>query len=81
MVAPGGGGRYSSYSFLTSALEGVSGQRYAPGKGSPATHCTSGWVGPRASLDTEATGKILFLCRGLNPDRPVAQSVDRHYTD
>jgi hypothetical protein len=23
------------------------------------THCTGGWVGPRAGLDTEATGKIL----------------------
>jgi hypothetical protein len=38
---------------------GVSDQRHAPaalylqGK-DPGTHCTGGWVGPRASLDTQA---------------------------
>jgi hypothetical protein len=32
-------------------------------------------VGPRAGLDTEDRGKILFPCRGLNPDRPVVQPV------
>jgi hypothetical protein len=37
-------------------------------------------VGPRASLDTEATGKIPCLCRGSNPDRPIVQSVVRHYS-
>jgi hypothetical protein len=64
---------------------GVSGQRHAPaalypwGK-DPGTHCTGGWVGPRAGLDTEATGKILCSCRGSNPDRPVVQPVVRHYT-
>jgi hypothetical protein len=42
----------------------VSGQRdapaalYARGK-DPGILCTGGWVGPRAGLDTEATGKIL----------------------
>jgi hypothetical protein len=62
---------------------GVSGQCHAPaalypqGK-DPGTHCTGGWVGPRAGLDTEARGKI--LCRGSNPDRPVVQPVIRHYT-
>jgi hypothetical protein len=44
---------------------GVSGQRHAwprftPGERTPGTHCTGGWVGPRAGLDTEATGRILF---------------------
>jgi hypothetical protein len=64
---------------------GVSGQRHAPaalyprGK-DPGTHCTVGWVGPRAGLDTEARGKILFPRRGSNPDRPVVQPVVRHYT-
>jgi hypothetical protein len=29
------GNRYSSYPFSTSALDGVSGQRHAPGKGPP----------------------------------------------
>jgi hypothetical protein len=28
-------------------------------------------VGPRAGLDAEATGKILCLCLGSNPVRPV----------
>jgi hypothetical protein len=37
-------------------------------------------VGLRDGLDTEATGKILFLCRGSNFDRPVVQPLDRHYS-
>jgi hypothetical protein len=46
--------RYSSTLSLTSALDGVGSQRHAPaalppGKG-PSTHCTGGWVGPRAGL-------------------------------
>jgi hypothetical protein len=49
--------RYSSYSFLTSAVDGVSGQHhnlaaiYALER-TPDTHCTGGWVGLRTSLDT-----------------------------
>jgi hypothetical protein len=78
--------RYSSYSFLTSALDGVSGQRHAPavlcpGERTPGTHCTGGWVGLRAGLDTEVRGKILCPCRGSNLNRPVVQSIARHYTD
>ena len=47
--------KYSSSLSLTSALDGVSGQRHAPtallpGK-RPGTHCIGGWVGPRAGLD------------------------------
>jgi hypothetical protein len=38
-------------------------------------------VGLRAGLDTEARGKILCPCRGSNPDRPVVQSVVRHYEE
>jgi hypothetical protein len=50
---------YSSYSFMTSALDGISGQRHAPAKlyhrdRTPGTHWTGGWVGLRAVLDTEA---------------------------
>jgi hypothetical protein len=54
---------------------GVSGQHHAPaefyprGK-DPGTHCTEGWVGPRAGLDAEARRKILCPSRGLNPDCP-----------
>jgi hypothetical protein len=53
-----GGRRYNSYSFSTSALHGGQwsashyGRALVPGKGPPGTHCTGGWVGPRAGLDT-----------------------------
>jgi hypothetical protein len=58
---------------------GVSDQLHAlaalcPGERTPGIHCTGGWVGLRAGMDTEVRGKILFL------DRPVVQSVVRHYT-
>jgi hypothetical protein len=55
--------------------------RFSPGERTPGTHCTGGWVGLRAGLDTEARGRILCLCRGSNPDRPVVQPVARHCTD
>jgi hypothetical protein len=77
---------YSSYSFKTSKLDGVSGQRHAlaalypRGKDSQ-YHRAGSWVGPRAGMDTEVRRKISFLCRGSNLDRPVIQSVARHYTD
>jgi hypothetical protein len=54
---------------------GVSGQRHAPaalyprGK-DPGTHCTGGWVGPGAGLDTEARGKILSPLPGIEPRSP-----------
>jgi hypothetical protein len=38
-------------------------------------------VGLIADLDTEARGKILFLCWGLIPGRLVILSAVRHYTD
>jgi hypothetical protein len=53
---------------------------FTPGERTPGTHCTGGWVGPGAGLDTEAREKILCPCRGSNPDRPVVQPVVRHYT-
>jgi hypothetical protein len=49
---------YRSFSYLTSALHRVSGQRhasvtlYSPGRAS-GTHWIGGWVGLRASLSTE----------------------------
>jgi hypothetical protein len=50
---------------------------YPQGKGTPGTHCTGGWVGPRASLDAEARRKILCLCLGSNPCLPVrSQSLN-----
>jgi hypothetical protein len=47
---------YSSYSFSTSALDGLSGQRHArprfsPGERTSSNHCTGDWVDLRASLD------------------------------
>jgi hypothetical protein len=64
---------------------GVSGQRHAqttlyPWEKEHGTHFTGGWVDRRAGLDTEARGKILYPRRKSNPDRPVVQSVVRHYT-
>jgi hypothetical protein len=75
--------RYSSYSFLTSALDGVSGQRHAPaafypGERTPGTHCTGYWVGPRAGLDTEVRRKILLPLPGIEPrssGRPVRRQT------
>jgi hypothetical protein len=78
--------RYSSYSFSTSTLDGGvwlasrPGRAFTPGERTPGTHCTGGWVGLRAGLDTETTGKILCPRRESNPDRPVVQPVVRHYT-
>jgi hypothetical protein len=75
-----------SYSFLTSALDGGEwsasrpGRALLPGK-DHGTYCTEGWVGPRAGLDTEERGKIHCPCQGSNLDRPVVQSVARHYID
>jgi hypothetical protein len=47
--------RCSSTLSLTSALDGVGGQRHAPaalplGK-RPGTHCVGGWVGPKVGVD------------------------------
>jgi hypothetical protein len=63
--------KYSSYSFLTLTLDGVSGQRHALAALYPRGKdlwCPwiGGWVCLRAGLGTEARGKILCLCRGSN---------------
>jgi hypothetical protein len=68
-----GGEEYSSYSFSNSALDGGewsasrSSRALAPGDRTLGTHCTGGWVGPRAGLDTEARGKILSSLPGIEP--------------
>jgi hypothetical protein len=71
MQAPSEG--ISSYSFFTSAVGGVSGQRNTPVPLCPrektlCTHWVGGWVGLRAALDTEAVEKILSFCRGVYND-------------
>jgi hypothetical protein len=61
---------YSSYSLTTLALNGGEWSASRPGRASaprertPGTHWTGGWVGHRASQDTEARGKILFASAG-----------------
>ena len=68
---------------MTTALEGVRGQRHAPAalypRERPGTHCTGGWVDPRAGLDrcgksrptgmqsmyAVATGKYLVTRRSV----------------
>jgi hypothetical protein len=58
---------------------GVSGQRHAPASLYPPVPIVqeAGWA--PEPVWTEARGKI--PCRGSNLDRPVVQSVARHYTD
>jgi hypothetical protein len=71
-------------SLLTSALDGVSGQRHVSAalysrERTRISHWIGGRVGLRAGLDTEARGKVLCFCAGSNPVCPVVQSVVRHY--
>jgi hypothetical protein len=59
---------------------GVSGQHYEPAalyprEWAPGTRWIVDWVGLRASLDAEARGKILCLCRGLNSVSPVCNQT------
>jgi hypothetical protein len=65
--------------------------RFIPGERTHGTHWTGGWERPRAGLDAKATGKILCLCQGSNPGRPVRSqtlywlsypgSYDWHFPD
>jgi hypothetical protein len=64
--------RYSSYSLLTSALDGVIVRvtplpRFTPEERTPDTHWTGDWVDPRAGLGTEVRGKILLPLPGIEP--------------
>ena len=49
------GSRVVGLPFLATALEGVRGERHAPAalypRERPGTHCTRGWVDPKAGLD------------------------------
>ena len=62
---------------MTAALEGVSGQQHASvaiyPRERPGTHCTGGWVGPRAGLE----GQKILSPPGFDPglSSPVAQSL------
>jgi hypothetical protein len=84
MQALGGGGGRRDIALIHSRPRhnmGVSGQRHAParpcfsfGERTIGTHCTGGWVGPRAGLDTETTenplasaGNRTLIARSSNP--------------
>ena len=70
---PAGELRYSSTLSLSSALDGVGGQRHAPAalppEKRPGTHFIGGWVGPRAGLD--GCGKSHPPTGIRSPDRPA----------
>jgi len=54
--------RYSSTVSLPSALDGLNGERHGPAalpRERPGTHCTGGWVGPRAALDEDGASNLL----------------------
>jgi hypothetical protein len=73
---------YSSYSFLTSALDGDDWSVSCPGHALPpgkdtGTHWIRGWVGVRAGLNTEAREKSSASVRDQTP---ALQSVARQYT-
>jgi hypothetical protein len=86
MEAVGGRGGIA-YSFSTSALDGVSGQRYVPAALYPRGNeppvpigQQSGW-GPEPVWTRRLEEKLFCLCQGSNLDRPVVQSIVKHYTD
>jgi hypothetical protein len=77
---------HSSYSFMSSALDGgeLSASRSGgvlPRGKDPRYPLDRRLGGPKAGVDTEAGGKILFLYRESKLDRPVVQSVARYCTD
>jgi hypothetical protein len=79
--------RYSSYSFLTTTLDGVewsaslSSRALAPEKGTlvPIVQ-EAGWA-PEPVWTQRLEEKSFRLCQGSNLDRPVVQPVARYYTD
>jgi len=63
------------YSFSTWRMMAVGGQRHATAALSPVrrpgTHCTGGWVGPRAYLDAYKEEKNFLPSLGFRtPNRP-----------
>jgi hypothetical protein len=71
MQALGVDKRYSSYSFSTSALIGVSGQRYAPGKGRPVPVVReAGWA-PEPVWTQIPEEKSFRLCRALRTTETI----------
>jgi hypothetical protein len=73
--------RCSSYSFTTSALDGVSGQGHAPAALYSRVKDPLPTGQEAEEMLEMLEEKSSCLCRGSNLDRPVVQSVARHYTD
>jgi hypothetical protein len=63
--------RHSSYSFLTSALDRGEWSASRPGRALPLGKEPPVPIVHEAGLDAKARGKILCLCWGSNPGRPV----------
>jgi hypothetical protein len=58
--------------------------RFVLGEMTPGTHCTGGWVGPRAGMDTEVRGKILSPLPDIeprSPDRTAMRSGVGYYKE
>jgi hypothetical protein len=79
--------KYSSYSFLPSALDrgewsaSRPGRALAPGKRPPVPIVQeAGWA-PEPVWTQRLEEKSFRLCQGSNFQRPVVQPVARHYTD
>jgi hypothetical protein len=76
---------YSSYSFLTSALDKgwvvsvTPRPRFSPRERTPVPIVQE--AGPRAGLDTGAREKILLFLPGIEPRSPGRPVRIRHYTD
>jgi hypothetical protein len=48
---------------------------FIAGERTSSAHCTGGWVGPRAGLDSEVREKTFSLCRGSNLDSLVVHPI------
>jgi hypothetical protein len=57
------------------------GRALAPGKGPPVPIVQEARWAPEPVWTQRLGEKSFRLCRGSNLDRPVVQSVARHYTD
>jgi hypothetical protein len=72
-------GRYSSI-ILNLALDGGDWSaschcHFSAGEIAPVTHCTEGWVDPKASLDVMEKGKISCPYQESNSDSQVLQPL------
>jgi hypothetical protein len=79
--------RYSSCSFTTSVLDrgewsaSRSGRALPPRKGPTVPILQETEWAQEPVWTQRLEEKLFFLCRGSNIERPVVQSVARHYTD